>query len=733
MDRDREFAPETSESEHSLASRRTNELIGEANDSSNTCFSDVKIEYTPERDPTSDGTTNIKRCQRRPLTILDGKFFEVVQEKSNNEAIVALCKKCDPQVVEVKGHKLSSSNFISHLKRKHGTESYTEYREYLALKTHEPRDSATKRRKSATNLTQSALDGKISTFIIQAMVPFRVVEHDSFVDLLNSVGLSTAKLKIPSRKTIVKRVETLFQTNNTNIRNALKDVAFVCTTADIWSGKKRSFLGVTVHWISTTYERKSAALACRRFKNSHTYERIAKLIQEIHLEFGLTPRKITATVTDNGSNFLKAFKTFGVDARVIVNTDDGISFPDEPDVRSSDRFELIPDSSSDPDCSDSEENFSRIQTRISAKSFSDDVAPHLPNHVRCSSHLLHLCASSDVKKGYKKYPHLLDMHNNVIDKCNELWNLANRPKSAEILQKVIGHTLSRPGVTRWNSLYDSLLQISKIEDKCPQLYRQLKVRQKLNEDDFMYIAEYIACSEPVANLLDILQGEENVFYGTLLPLLLALRLKLTRMENGKPPKHPQWEFCAPLVKIYLASLDARFGEFFDFSLPKAQSAAVAALANPIFKKRWLCTAVSENHETVLARFRSMVISEMPVATVTDPVSLRVQSESTSARPKYMDFLELQDPINVRSSVESTEALADTQISNYFIDPSSLFESLENYPAIKNVFLRTNTALPSSAPVERLFSFASITNSAKANRLSDRSFEMRVILKANLPK
>lgn len=40
-------------------------------------------------------------------------------------------------------------------------------------------------------------------------------------------------------------------------------------------------------------------------------------------------------------------------------------------------------------------------------------------------------------------------------------------------------------------------------------------------------------------------------------------------------------------------------------------------------------------------------------------------------------------------------------------------------------------MPSSASVERLFSFATITNYCKANRLSDEMFEKRVVLKANL--
>lgn len=68
---------------------------------------------------------------------------------------------------------------------------------------------------------------------------------------------------------------------------------------------------------------------------------------------------------------------------------------------------------------------------------------------------------------------------------------------------------------------------------------------------------------------------------------------------------------------------------------------------------------------------------------------------------------------------------------YFKDPRSRLESLSSYLTIKKIFLLYNTPIASSAPVERLFSFATMTNVPKSNRLSDELFEQKVILKANL--
>jgi hypothetical protein len=120
---------------------------------------------------------------------------------------------------------------------------------------------------------------------------------------------------------------------------------FICTTADCWSTRRKSFLGVTVNWFNNDLKRKSACLAIRRVVDKCDYELIAKLLESIHGEF-----KITATITDRGSSFVKAFHLFATNTTISTSTiDERQQLPDvmdhatySSDLSDSDQAHLYP-------------------------------------------------------------------------------------------------------------------------------------------------------------------------------------------------------------------------------------------------------------------------------------------------------------------------------------------------------------------------------------------------------
>lgn len=83
-----------------------------------------------------------------------------------------------------------------------------------------------------------------------------------------------------------------------------------------------------------------------------------------------------------------------------------------------------------------------------------------------------------------------------------------------------------------------------------------------------------------------------------------------------------------------------------------------------------------------------------------------------------DFLTFQPPVIGQK----------TNLERYLEEPSTKISSLDHFPDVKKLFIRYNTPLPSSAPVERLFSQAGIVFSPRRAKLSDTQLQILTLLK-----
>ena len=94
---------------------------------------------------------------------------------------------------------------------------------------------------------------------------------------------------------------------------------------------------------------------------------------------------------------------------------------------------------------------------------------------------------------------------------------------------------------------------------------------------------------------------------------------------------------------------------------------------------------------------------------------------TDASPTASNFLDFKVP--------STD-IKPNQIERYLCDSRTEIEILKEYPQILDLFIIHNTTIPSSAPVERLFSHGALVLTAKRTGLSDEHFERSLLLKIN---
>lgn len=322
------------------------------------------------------------------------------------------------------------------------------------------------------------------------------------------------------------------------LQNKLSLVSAVCTTADIWTAHNRSFFGVTVHWIEmNTLERKSAALACSRFRGRHTFDLIASTLEEIHTKYHISD-KVLGTVTDNGSNFVKAFKIFS-EPEVVAED------PTQTVLLQTDEREVI---------------FTNITDILENQTGEEASASEytLPPHHRCCAHTMNLIAVSDSERAYEDFSYK-KLNRSTFAKCSALWNKSSRsPQAAEVVYELSETTLAVPNATRWNSFYYAVSKVySIVEKKSETVLNDICVRLSVatyRSNEIAFMAEYIKVMQPFTIALDTLQAEHQCFMEMLLPTIASLRSRLTSME-------PLLKFAGPLAEALLNGISTCFSPF----------------------------------------------------------------------------------------------------------------------------------------------------------------------------
>ncbi|RLU16751.1 hypothetical protein DMN91_010819 [Ooceraea biroi] len=250
---------------------------------------------------------------------LDGTWFTPDLSKSSSTGkVYGICQLCK---VEFNKHSVicgslnSSPNFKTHLKGVH-SQKLTEFENYCLTKRqrlHNSQDN--KPRRTYCDFSQKEFEDNVTNFILDSFVPYNTVDLPAFRKIFDDMNIrkNGKQLHHLSARTLLRRIEESYNNKMKSIKHEILNTKHVCTTADIWSSHSRRFIGVTVHWIDAqSVKRISYAIACKRFSGSHTHDRIANILNEIHSNYEITSEKLIATVTDNGSNFVKAFQNFGV-------------------------------------------------------------------------------------------------------------------------------------------------------------------------------------------------------------------------------------------------------------------------------------------------------------------------------------------------------------------------------------------------------------------------------------
>lgn len=71
----------------------------------------------------------------------------------------------------------------------------------------------------------------------------------SLIYLFNVFLDINSDLEIPSRRTLGRQIDDNYNRAVEHLKQTLQNINYISTTADIWSTKHKSFMGVTAHWV----------------------------------------------------------------------------------------------------------------------------------------------------------------------------------------------------------------------------------------------------------------------------------------------------------------------------------------------------------------------------------------------------------------------------------------------------------------------------------------------------
>ncbi|KAM7314020.1 uncharacterized protein ISCGN_003805 [Ixodes scapularis] len=265
-----------------------------------------------------------------------------------------------------------------------------------------------------------------------------------------------------------------------------------------------------------------------------------------------------------------------------------------------------------------------------------------------------------------------------------------------------GVYLQRPNTTRWNSLHDAMEHLLKLHEEGKDLDRllcNLKLQVFNRPTEYKFMEEYCNVMKPLSCALDVLQRQEHMFIGYLLPTLAILekRIKYEAMKG--------LAYCGPLANSVLTGIEKRFGH-----LKGKRDLVISSCLIPRFKLSWI--------EDGSMRDQASNYLKTELASVTSGAMADVAVSSTPE-----DFFSLGQ--------QTLQPEAQDELSRYLLVPvDHPLSQMKSFEGLHRLFLKYNTAVPSSASVERLFSVANEVLTKKRARLADSNIEKQLLLSSN---
>ena len=422
-----------------------------------------------------------------------------------------------------------------------------------------------------------------------------------------------------------------------------------------------------MHWLTSELKRFSACLAIRRVIGKCNYEVLAKLLESIHEEFDITT-KVTATITDNGSNFVKAFRLFSPDKDKLTSTasvNPEVAAPQSPvdntpteevnsqpsRVRHSQErnsfaqirslrgeeaaiLEILEESPSDFEESEEEAEADNEDQADQQQDANSEIAVTNETEVGDDDPDSFVELTEVFKDNfgaqliYSLPPHrrcashtlnliangdvyrnirgsLANLKNSTESKLKSLWNKQNRSsKASDAISEILNSLFVIHNATRWNSFFDAVDRVKYFINNKKTALKQVFECFKI---PYFRPAEEEYIREFVKIMRPLAEALDVLQADTKISigyLLPTLSILIAKME--KLQNNSKVKHCRPFVFNIINGLNTRFSECF-----QDEDLIFAAMVHPKFKSKWLKEADKQQYTEKLnlefARFKSSLI------------------------------------------------------------------------------------------------------------------------------
>ncbi|CAF4600549.1 unnamed protein product, partial [Rotaria socialis] len=217
--------------------------------------------------------------------------WEYFTKQYNGEVKCNLCPNSSKAFP--KSNQLSDTNLRSHLGRAH------KFTDFLYPSQRPTKQLPEQETLSVSGQNKKALDTAAIQAIIEDTHAFNIFRKSGMQKFLS---LATPGYRGPNRKTVVKRLKSMYKERRSTIRNNLSSISDISLSVDIWKSIRQDhFLCLSAHYYDDHYDANSHVISFRRFLGTHYSDRIEQFISH-EIEKLNIEAKIRSITTDNGAD-----------------------------------------------------------------------------------------------------------------------------------------------------------------------------------------------------------------------------------------------------------------------------------------------------------------------------------------------------------------------------------------------------------------------------------------------